>query len=243
MNSAQHRNAVPLRRCAWVPLVLLSLLGAPAQEAKPPLRQDYSSFGIIAERNIFNANRSGRSMGPRSDEPRRESRVDAFSLVGTLSYEKGPFAFFDGTSSEYRKVLQPEGTIAGYKVTNITGSSVKLETGTNQVVLRVGMQMRREEGGEWHAGEASGTYASYDRGGGSGDDHNRRSDAGSDDHSRRSDPGSDGRSRRWDPGSDGRSRRSDPGSAGPSRSSETSSGADMSEVLKRLMQKREQETK
>src|SRR6266404_1853175 len=69
---------------------------------------DYQSFRIISERNIFNPNRSGRS--DRSEyrtrrEPDRRGRSTAFGLIGTMSYEKGSFAFFDGTSSEYRKVL------------------------------------------------------------------------------------------------------------------------------------------
>ena len=28
------------------------------------------------------------------------------TLVGTMTYEKGTFAFFDGSSSEYRKALK-----------------------------------------------------------------------------------------------------------------------------------------
>ena len=34
--------------------------------------------------------------------------VDSFSFVGTMSYAKGTFAFFDGTSPDFRKVLELE---------------------------------------------------------------------------------------------------------------------------------------
>ena len=66
-----------------------------------------------------------------------------------MSYAKGAFAFFDGTSSDYRKVVQNAGTIAGYKVTEITPTAVKLANGDKQLVMKVGTQMRREEKGSW----------------------------------------------------------------------------------------------
>ena len=69
--------------------------------------------------------------------------------------KKGPFAFFDSANSSYRKALPPDGSIAGYKVSEIGGHTVKLTLGTNAVELRVGMQMRREGEGEWGAGRRS----------------------------------------------------------------------------------------
>jgi hypothetical protein len=86
--------------------------------------------------------------------------TESFSLVGTMSYEKGTFAFFDGTSAGYRKVLKLADAIAGYKVTNITPNYVKLTSGTNQLELRVGMQMRREDEGEWLLASQAEAYAS-----------------------------------------------------------------------------------
>ncbi len=115
-------------------------------------RIDYSDFRIVTERNIFNPRRYARS-GPRPAQP--SARVDAFTLVGTMTYEKGPFAFFEGTSSEYRKVLKPTEIIAGYKVTNIAFNSVKLADQTNEIQLAVGMQMRREENGPWQVSSAT----------------------------------------------------------------------------------------
>jgi hypothetical protein len=121
--------------------------------------RDYASFKLIAERNIFNANRSRRS-GRASSEERKPNRVDTVTLVGMLTYEKGPYAFFDGSSSDYRKVLGPGKTIAGYTIEEITGTGVKLNSGTNTVELQVGSQMRREEGGEWHVVGGSRAQAS-----------------------------------------------------------------------------------
>jgi hypothetical protein len=118
-----------------------------AQQSNTQARADYSNFKVITERNIFNPRRYAPTER-RQKAP--AAKVDSFTLVGTMSYEKGPFAFFEGSSSEFRKVLKIEDAIAGYKVTNIQQNSVKLATATNEVQLAVGMQMRREEEGPWH---------------------------------------------------------------------------------------------
>jgi hypothetical protein len=65
-------------------------------------------------------------------------------LVGILASEKGDYAFFDGSNSDYRKVLQPGQSIANYKVLEMTPERVKIQSGTNLVELRVGTQMRRD---------------------------------------------------------------------------------------------------
>jgi hypothetical protein len=129
---------------------------------------DYTSFRIVSDRNIFNASRS-RSRGGRSNqETRKPTRVDSFALVGTIDYEKGPHAFFDGSSSEFRKVLKPQGTIAGYKVTDIAQNSVKLVAGDKKIELLVGMQMRREDEGEWKLAARGESFSSRSTGASAG---------------------------------------------------------------------------
>lgn len=97
---------------------------------------DYSSFRLIPDRNIFNSRRYARVAGQpvRRQTTRRTSsaRTDAFALVGTMSYYKGPFAFFEGTSTDYRKAAKPEDVIGGLKVIDIQPNHVKL-LGTNIV--------------------------------------------------------------------------------------------------------------
>jgi len=126
---------------------------APAQPTNEPGRPDYSAFNLITDRNIFNQRRSGRQARGSRRETRNSARGDYFALAGTMSYEKGTFAFFEGTSSEYKKVLKPAETIAGYTVTAITPAYVKLASSSNEVKLPVGMQLRREESGDWHLSE------------------------------------------------------------------------------------------
>lgn len=161
-------SAFDVRRSMFLPLAFVILLtsssSAFAQQTSAPSRTDFSSFKIVTDRNIFNPNRSSRS-SPRSErtETRRAARVESFALAGTMSYEKGDFAFFDGTSSQFRKSAGVGDSIAGYKVLEVTSRSVKLAAGTNHVELAVGMQLRREDEGEWALSAASGTFASGTR--------------------------------------------------------------------------------
>jgi hypothetical protein len=126
-------------------LALANGFAAPAQDTNRVGQAEFSAFRTISERNIFNLNRTARRRG----RSRTQQGGDAFYLVGTMSYEKGAFAFFDGTGSEYRKVLQKAGAIAGYRVLEITPTSVKLEIDGKQVTMKVGTQMRHEDQGGW----------------------------------------------------------------------------------------------
>ena len=122
-----------------------------------PVTLDYSAFKLIVDRNIFDPSRTSRS-GERLVRPTPKS-FDSLILVGTMSYEKGTFAFFDGTSSDYKKALKLTDSIAGYKVTHIAPNSVKLASGTNELDLSVGTQLRHEEDGPWLLSSQSTSYA------------------------------------------------------------------------------------
>jgi len=154
--------AVTTRRFEWfrpvrwlcVTFALLVAAGSTgrAQSTNSPARVDYQTFRLISERNIFDPNRSSRSSGVRRSRP---TIAESFALVGTLSYEKGNVAFFVGTDSSYRKDLKTGDMIAGYKIAEITANRVKLMADNQVVELGVGMQMRRQDAGEWQlAGRA-----------------------------------------------------------------------------------------
>ena len=129
--------------------VLFSLVGR-AQQTNAPTRLSYDSFRVISDRNIFNPNRYARGSGrTRSESSRTASRVESFTLVGLMQYEKGVFAFFDGTNPNYRKTLEADGAISEFKITGLTPNQVILHSGTNEFLLRVGMQVRREDEGDW----------------------------------------------------------------------------------------------
>jgi hypothetical protein len=170
--------------------------GAEATNSAPS-RTDYVSFRVISERNIFNPRRSGRATSRASTRTESERRVpmDRFALLGTMSYEKGRYAFFDGSSSDFRKVAKPADSIAGFKIMEVAPTCVKLEMTNGQVIeLCVGMQMKKREDEDWQlAGKAD--------------------------------------------SADG------PGQASTSTSNSTASGSaqEADDVLKRLMERREQE--
>ncbi len=129
-------------------LMLADGIGAVAQQTNAPVGNDYSSFRIIADRNIFDPNRYPHTT--RTAHRTVNNRAPAFSLVGTMTYKRGMLAFFDGTDSDSRKVLATNGIINGYTVAEITLRGVRLESAGKSVEMRVGAQMRQEGKGEWH---------------------------------------------------------------------------------------------
>ena len=119
---------------------------------------DYSAFKVVADRNIFDPNRYPHTPGR---QIHRQSKVaDTFSLVGVMSYQKGTFAFFDGTSADYRKVIQAAGSVAGFTLVEVAPDQVRLASGTNTFTVPVGAQLRFEEG-EWTLNTNSTSVSGY----------------------------------------------------------------------------------
>lgn len=211
-----------MRKVLSVAALMLVLGGgaAGAQSSRGvPGPQDYEQFSrFITTRNIFDPNRYPHEPGHVYNHiPRPPSvRAPAFSFVGAMRYSKGLFAFFDGNGVEYRKALQvmDTNTIAGFTVQEITLDSVTLVGGGRTNVLQVGFEMRQEYDGSWVAtGESQGF----------GDNSASSSASSSSD-------------------SGGASTAPTSTSGGGSSPAPTP-GAPMSDVLKRLMQLRQQETK
>jgi hypothetical protein len=136
--------------------------GAFAQSTnKVPGPEEYSSFSrFITDRNIFDPNREPHyTSRPRTrtrTHTTRPSGAPTFTLVGTISYSKGMFAFFNGNNSDLKKALPIAGSIAGYTVTEISQGRVQLETPDKQTLeLKVGDSMQ-EQNGKWELAENSG---------------------------------------------------------------------------------------
>lgn len=133
-------------------------------DARPPSNDvesgSFDEFKIITQRNIFDPNRRRPGEPRRSEEKPKPVRIDYLNLVGAMSYEKGRFAFFDGSSSEYRKSVKPGDSIAGYKIADVTQNKVTLENGDKKIELPVGGQMKREDEGEWRLNSSPENFAS-----------------------------------------------------------------------------------
>ncbi len=130
----------------------------PSAKAAPPATSTgtVDDFKAISDRNIFNTRRyAGRTQ---SDTPppttRRERVIESVSLLGTLEYDKGRVAFFEGSGSDSRKSAKVEDTIAGCKITAIEPSAITLDANGKTIQLKVGHMMRREDQGEWQTREA-----------------------------------------------------------------------------------------
>ncbi len=146
MKPTQHKKWLVLA------LALVNGLFASAQSNGVPGPTAYSAFSrFVTERNIFDPNRYSHNY-TRSYRPRVSRSAPTFTLVGTMSYEKGMFAFFDGNNSGLRKVLYQSDTnsIAGYTVAEITLTGVKLQSADKEqtVQMKIG-EMMRQEGNEW----------------------------------------------------------------------------------------------
>ena len=135
---------------------LLALLASGAiafsQSNGVPAATDYAKFShFVTDRNIFDPNRVPHSYSPTTrTRTRTRTRTSApgIMLVGTMSYEKGMFAFFNGNSADLKKALQAGEKIADYTVTDISPSRVKLESADKkqQLELKVGDGLRQENG-------------------------------------------------------------------------------------------------
>lgn len=146
-------------------LAVFALTGgfiAGAQSNKTPGAADYPAFsGFVTERNIFDPNRvphtvyTPRVRTTRTTRTRTASSAPAFSLVGTMSYQKGYFAFFSGNDDELKRVLPVSGKIAGYTVTQIVQGRATLETTnkSDKLELKVG-DVLRQENGKWALSDA-----------------------------------------------------------------------------------------
>ena len=117
---------------------------------------DFTPYQLIGQRNIFDPNRVPHLHSSSAHATARV--VDSFSFVGTMSYSKGTFAFFDGTSPDFRKVLELGGSVADFTVAAITPKSVALLAGTNETILPLGAQMRRDDDGHWVISTDPATY-------------------------------------------------------------------------------------
>lgn len=106
----------------------------------------FESFALIAERNIFNPNRVGRT---RANPDAPAPRTDQIALVGTVERGTSLVAVFDGSDPVWRKSLAVGESVGDFKVVRITSAGADLERDGKPVSLLVSHSLRRPEGGDW----------------------------------------------------------------------------------------------
>jgi hypothetical protein len=134
-----------------------------AQSNGVPGPQDYSAFSrFITDRNIFDPSRQPHftSSGRNTNRRHRAASPPDLQLVGTMSYAKGLFAFFNSSNPDLKKALQAGDKIADYTVAEISPGLVRLESANKkeQFALRVGDGLRQENG-RWVRADAGASTA------------------------------------------------------------------------------------
>ncbi len=121
-----------------------------AQSNKEPGPTDYGSFSrFITDRNIFDPTRQPHYSSGNRPRTRVHTHISvsapSFAFVGAMNYSKGLFAFFSGNSAEYKKILVNQQDIAGYTVSDISLTSVTLDSADKKehLELKVGDVMRQ----------------------------------------------------------------------------------------------------
>ena len=141
-------------RVGWG-ILLMVLVGASAfaQSNGVPGPTDYAKFSqFVTDRNVFDPSRQphaySSSYRPKTRTRTHSSAPPGIMLVGTMSYEKGMFAFFNGNNADLKKAMQAGEKIADYTVTDISVGRVKLESADKkqQLDLKVGDGLRQENG-------------------------------------------------------------------------------------------------
>jgi len=130
-----------------------------------PGSTEYTQFSrFITDRNIFDPNRyprnGGRTQVVRTRTRTRTAGAPYVTLVGTMSYEKGLFAFFDSNNQDMKTIIGAGDEIGIYTVKEISKNMVTLVSkDKKEFTMKVGEQMR-QEGGVWQVMEAGDTGSS-----------------------------------------------------------------------------------
>lgn len=126
------------------------------------VKEGVERFSLIYERNIFDPNRrKNDAIEPPVQVETKAPQIDEISLVGTLVTDASSYAFFNGTSADYRGVVLQGDQIAGCTITSIHPSHVMLNTPQRLVQLNVGMALRRVDEGEWNVTSGTSISSSY----------------------------------------------------------------------------------
>jgi len=121
-----------------------------------PLTDFSTLVAKLSQRNIFNPYRVKNVPYTNTVVRTRQVISEWFSLQGTSRNDDVWAAFFDGTSSQYRRTLQTGDTIAGYTIAEIAADYIMLAAASNKTVkLPMQAQMKRTGAGPWSVGRSA----------------------------------------------------------------------------------------
>jgi hypothetical protein len=130
----QWRRSVILRSIAGLVLCvpLISFGQAPASP------KGFDVYRVVIERNIFDPERQPMAAGapPVIEQPRKAG--DYIALTGVMFDNGKALAFFSGSRSDYDKVIEVNGEIAGAKVTRIAPNGIVVDRAGKKIAVAVG---------------------------------------------------------------------------------------------------------
>ncbi len=126
--------------------ILLGLAGIVISTAAEPA-QGFKTFHLIQTRNVFDPNRRPSRVEiptQRTSTTKTRSRSNSLSLTGTMVTTGKSLAFFNGSRSEYSKVIGVGDSVADFKVAAINAMQVELEKDGKRTSIAVGSQLTLE---------------------------------------------------------------------------------------------------
>ena len=109
---------------------------------------DFKSFSLILDRNIFDPDRRG-PREQRRERPPEPPREKSFTLLGTMFYSDKQLAFFDGTDSDWAGAVKLGESVAGHKITKIDFDKVEIDWSGDIIILEVGFARTKRGEEPW----------------------------------------------------------------------------------------------
>ena len=112
---------------------------SPSPAANAPVGPaTYESFRFIHTRNVFDPDR--RPIRPVGNTPASSAptQADYAALTGTMISPEKTYAFFSGSRPEFNKVLSVRDKFASATITDITGQSIEIERDGKRTTVQIG---------------------------------------------------------------------------------------------------------
>ena len=109
---------------------------------------DFKSFSLILDRNIFDPDRRG-PREQRRERPPEPPREESFTLLGTMFYSDKQLAFFDGSDSNWAGAVKLGESVAGHKITKIDFDKIEVDWNGEIIILEVGFARTKRGEEPW----------------------------------------------------------------------------------------------
>ncbi|MCX7000771.1 MAG: hypothetical protein NT106_10840 [Candidatus Sumerlaeota bacterium] len=142
------------RTCIIFITLLVAVLSLPvATEAAD--KSDFKDFKIVANRNIFDSERTPSQEGSPRPQAVPKDPPEEFRLVGVMISGKDSTAFFDGSRSDYKGQWKRGDIIAGFKIRIIRTSGLLLEKDSRRMVMTVASVMKKNDQNRWELSKSA----------------------------------------------------------------------------------------